>query len=208
MGSSRSQNAKMSVTIRSDGAGRIDIGAARDVFLQDVVLDRAGEPPQIRALLLRDGDIERQQNDRRRVDGHRRRDACSSGDAVEQRRHVFDRVDRDADAADFARRERVVGVVAHLRGQVERDAQPADALGEQIPVAAIGFLGGGEAGVLPHRPQPAAVHRRLDATGEGELAREAQSGGPVPIGEIGGGTDVRIGQFVIDCTASSSSSSP
>ena len=34
------------------GAGWIDIRPACDVFLQDVVLDRAGEPPQIRALLL------------------------------------------------------------------------------------------------------------------------------------------------------------
>ena len=45
--------------------------------------------------------------------------------AVEQRRHVLDRVDRDADASDFAGGERVVRVVAHLRGQVERDAQAA-----------------------------------------------------------------------------------
>ena len=59
----------------------------------------------------------------------------SSGMPVEQLRHVLDRVDRDADAADFARGQRMVGVVAHLRRQVERDAQAADALREQVAVA-------------------------------------------------------------------------
>ena len=39
--------------------------------------------------------------------------------------HVLDRIDRHADASDFARGERVIGVVAHLRRQVERDAQAA-----------------------------------------------------------------------------------
>ena len=76
---------------------------------------------------LRDGDVEREQDDRRRVDRHRRRDAVER-DAVEQRRHVLDRVDRDADAADLAGGQRMVGVVAHLRRQIEGDAQAADAL--------------------------------------------------------------------------------
>ena len=35
--------ANMSVTMRMAGRGGIDVGAARDVFLEDVVLDRAGE---------------------------------------------------------------------------------------------------------------------------------------------------------------------
>ena len=127
------------------------------------------------ALAPRDRDVQRQQDDRRRVDGHRRRHLVER-DAVEQRRHVLDRVDGDADAADFAGGQRVVGVVAHLRRQIEGDAQAADALVEQIPVARVGFRGGAEAGVLPHRPQPAAVHRRLDAARERKLAREAEAG--------------------------------
>ena len=44
-------------------------------------------------------------------------------DAVEQRRHVLDRIDRDADAADLAGRQRMIRVVAHLRRQIEGDAQ-------------------------------------------------------------------------------------
>ena len=113
-------------------------------------------------------------------------ETSSERNAVEQLRHVFDRVDGDADAADFAFGERVVGVVAHLRGQVEGDAQAADALGEQIPVAAVRFGGGAEAGVLPHRPEPPAVHGRLDAAGVGELAGEAEFGGRIPTVEVAG----------------------
>ena len=123
------------------------------------------------ALAPRDGDVERQQDDRRRVDRHRRRHAVER-DAVEERRHVLDRVDRDADAADLAGGHRMVGVVAHLRRQVERDAQAADALREQVPVARVRFGGRAEAGILAHRPQPAAVHRRLDAAGVRESARD------------------------------------
>ena len=47
----------------------------------------------------------------------------SSGMPSKSVGHVLDRVDRDADAADFAGRERMVGVVAHLRRQIEGDAQ-------------------------------------------------------------------------------------
>ena len=124
------------------------------------------------ALAPRDGDVERQQDDRRRVDRHRRRDAIER-DAVEQLRHVLDRIDGDADAADLARGQRVIRVVAHLRRQIEGDAQAADALRQQVPVALVGFRRRSEPGVLPHRPQPAAVHRRLDAAGEGKVPGKA-----------------------------------
>ena len=80
------------------------------------------------------GDVQRQQDDRRGVDGHRRRDAVER-DAVEQHGHVLDRVDRHADAADLAGRQAVVRVVADLRRQIEGDAQARDALREQVAVA-------------------------------------------------------------------------
>ena len=88
--------------------------------------------------------------------------------------HVLDRVDRDADLADFACGERVIGVVAHLRRQIEGDAQSVHALREQIPVARVRFGGRAEPGVLAHRPQPAAVHRRLDAARERKFAGKAE----------------------------------
>ena len=98
-------------------------------------------------------------------------DTRSSGMPSKQRRHVFDRVDGDADAADFAGGQWMIGVVAHLGGQIERDAQTSDALSEQIAIACVRLGGGTEAGVLPHRPQPAAVHRRLDAARVGKFPR-------------------------------------
>ena len=52
--------------------GREHVGAAREIFLDDVVLDRAGELLARRALLVGDADVERQQPRRRGVDGHRR----------------------------------------------------------------------------------------------------------------------------------------
>ena len=46
-----------------------------------------------------------------------------------------------------------VGVVAHLGRQVERDRQAGLALLEEVAEAAVRLLGGGEAGVLAHRPE-------------------------------------------------------
>ena len=122
-------------------ARRIDVGAARDVLLEDVVLHRAGQRARRDPAPPRDRDVQRQQDDRRGVDGHRRRDAIER-DAVEQGRHVLDRVDRHADPADLAGGQRVVRVVADLRRQVEGDAQARDALREQVAVSPV-RLGGG-----------------------------------------------------------------
>ena len=69
---------------------------------------------------------------------------------------------------------RRVRVVAHLGRQVERDRQPGLALLEEVAEARVRLLGGGEARVLAHRPEAAAVHRRLDAAREGRLAGQAE----------------------------------
>ena len=132
-----------------------------------------------------DRDVEGEQDDRRRVDRHRGGHAVER-DAVEQLLHVVEAVDGHADAADLALRERVVGVVAHLRRQVERDAEAGHALRQQVAVAAVRLRRGPEPGVLPHRPQAAAVHGGLDPAGEGVLAGEAQLGLRVPALERAG----------------------
>ena len=79
-----------------------------------------------------------------------------------------------ADPADLAFGLGRVRVVAHLGRQVEGDREAGLALLEQVAEALVGLLGGGEAGVLAHRPEAAAVHRRLDAAGERVLARAAR----------------------------------
>ncbi len=104
----------------------------------------------------------------------------SSGIRSKQDPHVLDRVDGDADAADLAEAERVVGVAADLGRQVEGHESPVS-LVEQVAVALVGFLGRGEAGVLAHRPEPVAVHPLVDAAGErcaAGLAEPLLSPGP------------------------------
>ena len=183
LGISRRHHAKMSVTMRIAGRSGIDVGAARDVFLENVVLHRAGKPREIRALLLGHRDVESQQDRGGRVDGHRSGDAFERN-AVEQRLHVFERVNGHADFADLALRERVVGVHADLRGQIEGDGKSRLSLFEQIAIAAVGFGGAAEAGVLPHGPEPAAIHGGIDAASERELAGIAEVAFRVPAAQI------------------------
>src|SRR5207253_4210813 len=138
---------------------------------QDVVLHRAGDLFRRTALLLRHELVQEQKHRSGGIDGHRGRDPIER-DVLEKGLHVLERVDRDADLADLAVGHRVVGVVADLRRQVERDRKPGLALLEQEAVALVRLRGGAEAGVLPHRPEAAAIHVLVDATREGERARE------------------------------------
>ena len=89
--------------------------------------------------------------------------------------HVLQRVDRDALAPDLAERARMVGVVAHQRRHVERRREAGLAVVDQVAEALVRLLGGAEAGELPHRPQPAAVHRLVHAARERVLARAGRS---------------------------------
>jgi hypothetical protein len=131
----------------------------------------------------RDELVEQQQHGGRRVDRHRRRDLVER-DAVEEQPHVVDRVDRDADLADLAVRDRVVAVVPHLGRQIEGDRESRRTGCRQRVVALVGLAGRTETGVLPHRPRPAGVHRRVDAARVGEVARLAELLRRVPPGEV------------------------
>ena len=115
---------------------RKHVSAAREIFLDDVVLDRAGERRARRALLVGDGDVERHQPRRGGVDGHRRVHRRER-DAVEQRAHVAKMADRHADLADLAARQHVVAVVAGLRRQVEGDREAGLALGQVLAVERV-----------------------------------------------------------------------
>ena len=85
-------------------------------------------------------------------------DTSAEVDAVEELPHVVERVDGDAEPADFAERARIVAVEAHQRRQVEGGAQAGLPLVEQELEALVGLPRRAEAGELPHRPQPAAIH--------------------------------------------------
>ena len=83
----------VSLISRSDGCGREHVGAARQVLLDDVVLDGAGELGRGRALRVGGGDVEREQPRRRGVDRHGGVHLAER-DAVEQRAHVAQVRDR------------------------------------------------------------------------------------------------------------------
>ena len=90
---------------------RIDPLLLRDVFLQRIRLQRAGELAQIAAALLRHADEHRVDDPGGRVDRQRNGNLLEI-DAVEQPVDVFDRVDGDADASDFTKGLRVVRIKA------------------------------------------------------------------------------------------------
>jgi hypothetical protein len=64
---------------------------------------------------------------------------------------------RHADPADLAPGHLVVGVVAGLGGQVERDRQAGLALREVAPVQRVAGLGRRVAGVGAHHPRPVGL---------------------------------------------------
>ena len=123
------------------GLRREDVGAARQIFLDDVVLHRARQRLAVHALLVRQRDIKRQQPRGGRVDRHggvhlRERDA------VEQRAHVAQMPGRNADLADLAAGKRMVRVVAGLRRQVEGDGKARLPLGKVLEIEFVrGFRG-------------------------------------------------------------------
>ena len=127
------------------------VRAAREVLLDDVVLGRPLEHGGVDAAVLGGDDVEREQPRRGRVDRHRRVHPVER-DAVEQRGHVALVADGDADLADLAPGELVIGVVARLRGQVEGDREPGLPLGEVAPVERVRLHRRRVARVGPHHP--------------------------------------------------------
>ena len=93
--------------------GRPDPRAARDVLLEDVVLDRAAQLLARHALLVADRDVEGEHDRGGAVDRPRRRDLVER-DVAEEDLGVGERVERDADPADLLFDVGVVGVVADL----------------------------------------------------------------------------------------------
>ncbi len=131
--------------------GPEDVRAAREVLLHDVVLGRARELRRIDAALLGEREVHAEQPHGGGVDRHRRVHLVER-DAVEQRAHRTEVRHGDADLADLAARERVVGVVAGLGREVERHRQPGLALGQVRPVELVGGARGRVTRVRPHQP--------------------------------------------------------
>src|SRR5205823_1737288 len=60
---------------------------------------------------------------------------------------------------------------------------------DEAVIALVRFASAAEARVLTDRPRPAAVHRRVDAAGEGERPGGTQPLRRVPVVETGGVVD-------------------
>ena len=163
----------MSVTMRIAGRGGTSHACcAMNSFRQSFCTVPPISPARD-AAHVGERDVEREQHDGRPVDGHRRRDLVER-DVVEEDLHVAQRVDGDAAHADLAERARAVGVVAHEGGEIEGGREARLALREQVLEARVRLLRRAEAGEHAHRPEAAAVHRRLHAARERVLARQAE----------------------------------
>ena len=99
--------------------GRINIGSARDVFLQNVVLDGSAKRFGGNTVLLRHRDVQGQQNGGGGVDGHRSGNLIQRN-VLQQNFHVLDRSDGHSHAAHFTVHQGMIRVVANLGGQIER----------------------------------------------------------------------------------------
>ena len=112
------------------------------------------------ALLLARDDEQRQHGQHRAVHGHRH-GHVGEVDAVEQRAHVVDGIDRHAGHADVAAHARVVAVVAAVGGEIERHRQALLSGRDVAPVEGVGILRRREARVLADGPRLRDVHGRI-----------------------------------------------
>jgi hypothetical protein len=144
-------------------------------FLERVVLDRASQLAPIDAAIGGVGQVKGHHDHGRCVDGHRHRQPADV-DPVEELAHIIDRVERDAQPAHFSVRPRVIAVQTHQGRQVERRAQAGLAALDEEFEPLVGLPRRAKAGKLPHRPQPAAIHRGVDAPRVGILAGETERG--------------------------------
>ena len=125
-------------------------------------------------LLLGGDDVEGEQDRRRRVDRHRDRDLVER-DPVEERLHVVDACRRRRPRTPTSPSERAWSESSPIRvGMSKAVERPVWPCVEQVAEALVGLLDGAEAGELAHRPEPPAVHRRVDAAGERVLAGVAE----------------------------------
>ena len=115
---------------------------------------------RVDAVLLGDRDVEAEQPGGGRVDRHRGVHLVER-DPVEELVHVALVGDRDADLADLAAGEDVVGVIAGLGRQVEGDREAGLALGEVAAVELVRAARVGVPGVGAHHPGAVALGKSV-----------------------------------------------
>ena len=134
------------------GLRRRDIGPAREVFLDDVVLHGALQGRDIRPLFLGHRDIKRQKPRGCGVNGHRGVHLLKR-DILEQGAHVAQVADRDADLANLALREFVVRIIARLCGQIKGHRKPGLAARQVVAIERVGRGRSGMARIGAEEPR-------------------------------------------------------
>ncbi len=163
------------------GLRRIDVFLLRDIFLQDIVLQRSAEKLRVHALFFSNGQIHRPKNCGGRIDRHGRRNAAERN-LPEQNFHVGERTDGHAAFPDFSFGEGIVGVITHQCGQIEGDRKAGLSLRKEKAKTLVRILGRSEPGELTHGPEPAAIHRGVDTARVGRLAGHPEVPLRVPAG--------------------------
>jgi hypothetical protein len=156
---------------------RHELRAARDVFLDRVVLDLQHEGIRIRPAHLGQREEPRHRNRPDAVRGGEDVPRLVERDAVEHDLDVLERRQRDADLAHLVARQRMVRVEPDLGRQVERDRDAAGrTVVEQIAIALVGVFGRAEAGIHLDLPKLLAVAAGREAARPGSFAGKAAVG--------------------------------
>ncbi len=168
--------------------GRKDVLLLRDVFLENVVLQRARNLFPIAALFFDGHQVHGPEHIGGRVDGHG--DAgLFQIDAGEEGLHVFQRIDGHPALTHLAFALRGVGVITHQGRQVEGNGESSTAICQQVAVAGVGLLGGSKTGELAHGPEFAAVPGTVNPAGIGGLAGKTKVGGLPILRQVGLGIE-------------------
>ena len=126
---------------------RIDIRVPHHELFENVVLHGAGKLGRVDPLLLGRHDVHRNNRQHSAVHGHRDGHPVERN-TVEENFHILDAVDRDTRFAYVPDHSGMVGVVAAVRGEVERDRQARLARGKIAAVEGVRFLRRGVPRVL------------------------------------------------------------
>ena len=105
------------------GSRRADPFLLRDVFFQDVVLQRSLKISKADALAFSDHKIHGEENDGGTVDGHRHAHPIKRN-VAKQGFHIRHRVDGHAASSNLASGSGIVGVVTHESRHIEGNGKP------------------------------------------------------------------------------------
>ncbi len=150
---------------------RIYIGVAHHELFQNVILNGAGEFFGRNALLFTRDDEIRHDRDHGAVHRHRHAHLVERN-AGKEDFHILDGIDGHTRLADIARHARMIAVVTAMGGEIERHRQAHLTRGQILAIEGVGFLGGGETGILAHGPGPAGIHGGFHPAHERHQSRQ------------------------------------